>query len=311
MLIYSRVSQIESILEELDASLLREAEVVEEVYPFRCTDYYANLVMQPSLEDPIFAQIFPSIKELEGSGEEDPFGEEESTGVDGLVRRYRDRLLVISTNVCFVHCRFCMRKRNWKKSPFVFENFSGFYRYLMKHPEIEDVIISGGDPFTLSNDAFEELLRIARKVPSVKIIRIGTRAPVVAPGAIYEKLGILERYAPVWINTHFNHPREITPDAAKAIEALIKAGCPVNNQSVLLKGVNDSFEVLARLFKGLLSIGVRPYYLFSCDPVKGTHHFFVPLERALSIVAKLREKLSGMAVPHFAVDGKDGKKILP
>ncbi len=311
MLIYRKVSQIESVLGELDSSLLREAEVVEKEYPFRCTEYYANLVMQPSLKDPVFSQFFPAIEELEGSGGEDPFGEENSTGVDGLVRRYTDRLLVISTNLCFVHCRFCMRKRNWKKSPFVFVNSAGFYQYLVEHPEIEDVIISGGDPFTLPNDVFEELLRIPKKVSSVKIIRIGTRAPVVAPEVVYEKLDILERYSPVWINTHFNHPREITPDAAKAVKALIKAGCPINNQSVLLKGVNDTFEVLARLFKGLLSIGVRPYYLFSCDPVKGTEHFFVPLEKALRIVTRLREELSGMAVPHFAVDGKNGKKILP
>ncbi len=308
MKIYTKIMEIGSFIK--DEKILREAERVEQIYPFRCTDYYLSLVEEFSSSDPIFRQIFPSFSELD-EGEEDPFGEDGSTEHPCLIRRYKDRLLVLSTNQCFVHCRFCTRKRKWRDAPFVFEDFGALERYLKKHPEIQDVLISGGDPFWLPASWFDELLKVVGKIGSVRIVRIGTRSPVVAPEAVEDKLKVLSRHAPVWINTHFNHPKEITGESRKALLSLIKSGCPVNNQSVLLKGINDSYEVLKELLISLLSTGVRPYYLFSCDPVRGTAHFRVPVERGLSLIKRLRKELSGMAVPHFAVDTPHGKRILP
>ncbi len=308
MEVYTSSRQIERLL-DIPEEMVTEALRVEEVYPFRCTHYYASL--SSGVGDPVFKQFFPSLCELEPAGEEDPFGEEGSTSHPHLVRRYKNRLLVLATNCCFVHCRFCMRKRRWKEDPFFFEDLGVLRDYLLAHPEVEDVIISGGDPFFLPDALFSELLRVVRSVPTVKVVRVGTRAPAVAPEVVVEKSRLLEPYAPVWVNTHFNHPAEVTGEAAEAVMSLIKRGCPVNNQSVLLRGVNDDYRVLKELFMGLLSMGVKPYYLFSCDPVRGVSHFFVPVERGLGIVRRLREEASGMAVPHFAVDGKDGKRIIP
>ena len=308
--IYTSVSQIERLL-HVPGSLVDEALKVESFYPFRCTSHYLNLVEYPSYRDPIFAQFFPSVKELEGRGFEDPFGEENTTPHPHLIRRYGNRLLVLSTNVCFVHCRFCTRKRLWRESPFVFEDTDFLRSYLDSHPEIEDVLISGGDPLTLPTDIIERILITVRSLPTVRVVRIGTRAPVVAPDTVYDKLRVLERFAPLWINTHFNHPKEMTEESKRAVMALIKAGCSVNNQTVLLRGVNDSYETLRELFVGLLSMGVRPYYLFVCDPVVGASHFSVPVRRALQLVMRLRREASGMAVPHLAVDGPYGKEIIP
>ena len=310
MVIYSKISQIERVL-QIEEVLLEEAAEVESFFPFRCTSYYANLVRECDFSDPVFSQIFPRREELDFDSTLDPFCEEGSTEHPCLVRRYPNRLLVITTNVCFVHCRFCMRKRKWLDPPFLFEDVGTLVDFLRRHPEVEDVILSGGDPMTLPDALLNELLSAVRSVDTVKIIRIGTRAPVVAPEAVLKKAHVLERFAPVWINTHFNHPRELTDEAAEAVLALIRSGAPVNNQTVLLKGVNDDYHVLKELFVGLLSMGVKPYYLFSCDPVGGVRHFFVPWEKGLGFVERLRREASGMAVPHYAVDGPDGKRIIP
>ncbi len=308
MEIYTKIEEIERFV---DLVLLNEARVVEKVYPFRCTDYYFSLAREKDFSDPIFRQFFPHKAELISEGEDDPFREETSTDIPGLVRRYKNRLLVVTTNLCFVYCRFCMRKRNWKTLPFVFNKLEELEKYLRTHPEIEDVILSGGDPFILPVDLLDELLVRIKAVKNVKIIRIGTRAPVVAPHIFDEKrFLLLKRHAPLWINTHFNHPNEITKESSKLIFSMLKCGVCINNQSVLLKGVNDDFVTLRELCVKLASIGVRPYYLFSCDPVKGTRHFEVNVEKGVELTRMLLSNLSPMVVPRFAVDTKYGKKLL-
>lgn len=308
MKIYTKIEEIERFVEK---TLADEAKAVEEVYPFRCTDYYFFLAKSKDFSDAVFRQFFPEKSELSSCGEEDPFGEDESTGIPHLVRRYKNRLLVVTTNLCFVYCRFCMRKRNWKASPFVFDRFDELENYLKAHPEISDVILSGGDPFALPVELLEELLARIRSVESVRIVRIGTRAPVVAPDIFDGKrLSLLEKYAPLWINTHFNHPNEVTRESRDAILSLLKTGVSINNQSVLLKGVNDSFETLKELFFRLASVGVRPYYLFSCDPVKGTQHFKVDEGRGVELTKRLLSEFGPMVTPRFAVDTRYGKRLL-
>ena len=309
MLIYTKVSQIESLL-NLPAKAFEDAKDVEKVYPFRCTKYFVELAKRVADPEPLIKQFFPDPLELSSDAQEDPFGEDGSTEHPYLVRRYANRLLVLSTNRCFMHCRFCMRKRNWKKPPFVFEDFAFLRDYLKAHPEIEDVLVSGGDPFTLPSEWLEDLLAIVRSVDTVRVLRIGTRAIGAAPHVVLEKVKVLSKFAPVWINAHFNHPAEITAEVKEVVRELLRAGCPVNSQTVLLKEVNDSYQVLRELFVKLLSVGVKPYYLFSCDPVKGVTHFYVPVDKGVAIVERLKREASGMAVPHFAVDGRDGKRIL-
>ena len=310
MKFYTKIEEIERDL-NLPKKEIERAKEVEKVYPFLVNSYYFSLAQEKDYSDPIFTQFFPKFEELEEKGENDPFNEECSTEHPHLIRRYKNRLLVLTTNRCFIHCRFCMRKRNWRKSSFFFRDTNFLIKYIKRHPEIEDVILSGGDPFTLPHEIFEEIVLRLKKEAKVKILRIGTRAPVVAPSAITDrKLKILEKAAPVWINTHFNHEREITDESGVCVLKLLKAGCPVNNQSVLLKNVNDTYICLKKLFTKLLSIGVKPYYLFSCDPVKGTTHFFVEIEKGKKIMENLKKECSGMAIPHYAVDSKNGKEII-
>ncbi|WP_158508775.1 KamA family radical SAM protein [Thermosulfidibacter takaii] len=309
MIIYTKIEQVERFL-DLPQNVLHTAQKVESYYSFRCTDYFLELALENPNGEKILKQVLPSLEELEDNGEWDPFGEDGSTEHPYLIRRYTNRLLVLSTNKCFVHCRFCMRKRKWKEAPFVFQDFGFLERYLKAYPEIEDVLISGGDPFTLPKDWLKSILSLLRRIDTVRIVRIGTRAVGVAPEIIVEKAEVLKDFSPVWINAHFNHPVELTSEVATAVKALLKAGCPVNSQSVLLKGINDDYDTLRELFTGLLSVGIKPYYLFSCDPVRGVRHFSVPLEKGIELMKRLKEEASGMAIPHFAVDGRDGKKIV-
>jgi lysine 2,3-aminomutase len=187
--------------------------------------------------------------------------------------------------------------------------------WLRRHPEVREVLVTGGDPLVLPTARLDAVLRALRRVPSIEILRIGTRVPVVLPQRVTRDLcAMLRRHHPVWMNTHFNHPAELTPESARACERLADAGIPVGNQAVLLRGVNDSVDVLERLFRGLVRMRVRPYYLLQCDPVRGTSHFQVPLRRALAIVDELRARLTGLAVPTFVVDtpGTAGKiPLLP
>jgi len=286
-------------------------------YPCSITPYYLSLARIEDPQDPILKQVVPDRRELEDeqAAAEDPLQEEHHTAVPGLVHRYADRALVLLTNRCAVHCRHCTRKRLWRLGPrdLTREEFRRVLRYLQEHPEIRDVLLSGGDPLVLPDSRLDEILRGIRQIRHVEIIRIGSRVPVVLPQRITPGLcRILERHGPLWLNTQFNHPREITAQAEEACERLLRAGVPVNNQSVLLKGINDDGETLKALCTGLLRIRVRPYYLHQCDPVRGVRHFRTPLDRGLGILAAMQGRVSGLAIPRYMVDlpGRLGKVPL-
>ncbi|MFN4013488.1 MAG: KamA family radical SAM protein [Aquificaceae bacterium] len=289
----------------------------EGFYPMAITPYYLSLMDPEDPKDPIRLQAVPRAVEVDGEvqaqGEEDPFREEGE--IPGLTHRYPDRVLFTLTSFCAVYCRHCMRKRIFKEGgrARTKEEIDRFIDYVKKHEEVREVILSGGEPLSVSNEKLNYVLSRIRQVPHVEIIRINTRLPVLAPQRFFddELLNILERHSPLWINTHFNHPREITEESAEAIERLLRHGIPVNNQTVLLKGVNDSPEIMLKLFRGLLRIKVRPVYLFHCDPVKGAVHFRTSLEKGLEIMEYLRGKISGMGIPTYAVDLPGGKGKVP
>lgn len=241
----------------------------------------------------------------------DPLAEDGDSPVPGLVHRYPDRVLFLVTGFCPVYCRYCTRSR-------MVGNPGGEYRfdttqwqraidYVAATPAVRDVLISGGDPLSLSDDKLDWLLTRLRAIPHVEFLRIGSKMPAVTPQRITPALTrMLRRHHPVWMSIHFTHPDELTPEVGEACERLADAGVPLGSQTVLMAGINDDVATLTRLFHGLLKIRVRPYYLFQCDPVVGTAHFRVPLERALEIVSGLRGHTTGYAVPTFAIDGPGG-----
>ena len=285
-------------------------------YPMAITPYYASLIRKLDVSDPVFAMSVPQIRELTDPAclSEDPLEENEDMPVPGLVHRYPDRALLIATTTCSMYCRHCTRKRvaGTRESTISPLRLKQVYEYLLTHPEIHDVIISGGDPLTMSTDALERVIETLRSIPSVQIIRIGTRTPVVLPQRITDELvGMLKKYHPLWINTHFNHPNELTNQAVAACAKLVDAGIPLGNQSVLLRGINDNPQVFEQLCRGLVRMRVRPYYLFQCDIVKGVEHFRTPLSKGIEIMEYLRGRLSGIAIPTFVVDAPHGGGKIP
>ena len=285
-------------------------------FPLAITPYYASLIGQCSTMDPVFCMSVPNSRELWNPPflRDDPLEEDRDMPVPGLIRRYPDRALVIATTACPMYCRHCTRKRvtGSRESRISEARLRRSVAYLRSNPGIKDVIISGGDPLTLPTDAIEEIVKAIRSVPSVEIIRIGTRTPVTLPMRIsYELVAMLQRYHPLWINTHFNHPVELTADAARACGRLVDAGIPMGNQTVLLKGVNDDIEVMERLLRGLIRIRVRPYYLFQCDLVPGVEHFRTPLSKGIEIMEALRGRMSGLGIPDFVLDVPHGGGKVP
>jgi len=285
-------------------------------YPLAITPYYASLIRRADKTDPIFQMCVPQLVELNDPPflSSDPLEECHDMPVPGLVHRYPDRALLIATTTCSTYCRHCTRKRvaGTRETTISKRRLEQTVAYLREHPEIHDVIVSGGDPLTLSTAHLEEVLASLRQVPSVQIIRIGTRVPVVLPQRITEELcAMLRKYHPIWINTHFNHPYEITPESSEACTRLADAGVPLGNQSVLLRGVNDQPQIIEQLCRKLVSIRVRPYYLYQCDLVRGVEHFRTPLSRGIEIMEYLRGRLSGLAIPTFVVDAPHGGGKIP
>lgn len=307
--IISQYEYVKNLISEKDFNS------VTATFPFMTSAYYFSLADR-SLNDPIMRQLCPSpeeIKETYGLTN-DPLEEEKNSPVPGLVHRYPDRVLLIVTNVCFVNCRHCTRKRLWQYGRNVcsISEIDMMIKYIQQNKEIRDVVVSGGDPLTLPDEKLDEILAKIREISHVEIIRIGTRAPVVYPWRITDKLVLtLKKYRPLWLNTQFNHVKEITPISSEVIRKILEAGIPVNNQSVLLKGINDSKEAITQLCHGLLKIGVRPYYLFHCDPVAGTGHFRTSINKGIEILESMRGHTSGLAVPTFVVDAKNGGGKIP
>jgi len=291
------------------------ARVIEK-YPVIIPPYYLCLIDFGDSKDPIRLQSFPVHEEIEFSqgGEPDPLEEEEDMAVPGLVHRYPDRVLMQVTNFCPMNCRHCTRKREWEEGVWMRSEteIDRMVDYLARTPEVRDVLISGGDPLVLSTPKLEKIIAKLRAIPHIEILRIGTRFPVVLPQRLDEEFAeMLSRYRPLWVNTHFNHPREITREAALACDRLQRAGIPMNNQSVLLKGVNDRLPVMRALCHGLLKIGVRPYYLYQCDPVKGAEHLRTSVWKGIEIIEGLRGHTTGFAVPQFVIDAPGGGGKIP
>ena len=305
----NRITCIEQLVQFIPLSTEEQAQLklVTMRYPLSVTPYYLSLINPDDPDDPIRKQAIPSPMEMTmGSmGLEDPLDERKDTVVPGLVHRYPDRVLLVLTDICPMFCRHCTRKREWRNGGWVRSpaEVQAMLDYISRHKAVRDIIISGGDPLTLSTGHLEDIISRLRKIRHVEIIRVGTRFPVVLPQRIDNELcRMLAKHGPIWLNTHFNHVREITPEAAEACDRLLRSGVPVNNQSVLLRGINDSVEAQTRLCHALLRIKVRPYYLFQCDEVQGAEHLRTPVETGIRIIEGMRGHTSGLAIPSFVID---------
>lgn len=288
------------------------AERLNKLFHIRINPYYLGLIRYPG--DPIWLQCIPDARELEEDGlPVDPLAEDEQSPVPSITHRYPDRVLFLVTSQCSMYCRFCTRKRKVGDSTKINMKFlQPGIDYIRAHPEVRDVILSGGDPLMLTDHMLEKVLKALREIPHVEIIRLGTKMPCVLPQRITPKLcRMLRNYHPIYVNTHFNHPWECTPESKRACEMLADAGCPVGNQAVLMKGVNDNPEVMLELMRKLLAMRVRPYYIYQADATKGTNYFRTPVRVGLEIMDRLRGHTSGLAVPHFVIDAPGGGGKIP
>jgi lysine 2,3-aminomutase len=298
--------------EERDGALAAE----QAGLPLSVTPYYLGLADRDDPSCPIRRQIVPHAAERrEVPGDlRDPLGEEAHEVAPGLVQRYPDRALLLATDRCAVYCRFCTRSRlvGAGGGAASLERLAPAFAYLRAHPEVRDVIVSGGDPLAMSTDRLVRVVRALRGVPSVETIRLATRVPVALPQRIRpELLRALRPMHPLWVMTHFNHPKELTEASRLACRRLADAGFPVMNHTVLLRGVNDDAAVLAVLFRGLVRERVRPYYLLQADPVRGTGHLRTPIAAGVRIMGELQGRLSGIALPKFIVDTPGGMGKVP
>jgi len=276
-------------------------------YPFGISEYLDSKINWNNEDDPIRKQIFPDVRELENLNSEassDPLNEEKLMPVKRLIYRYPDRAVLMVTNRCSAYCRHCNRKRYWNKNEkdISIPELKKIVFYLNNNPKIREIIISGGDPFILSTEKLKKVLDAVYSVKTIEVVRIGTRIPVFDPEKINKNLcDLLESYPSIWVNTQFNHPTEITEESKAACKKLQKAGIPVSNQSVLLKGVNDTAEIMIELCRKLQKIKVRPYYLFQCDFAEGTEHFWTPISVAKNILRKMIGFTGGLCVPRFVI----------
>lgn len=290
--------------------------ISSQTIPLNITPYYASLMDVDDPKDPVRMQSVPLSSEMVRTkyDMEDPLHEDTDSPVPGLTHRYPDRVLFLVTNQCSMYCRYCTRRRFSGQIGMGVpkKQLDACIEYIRSRPEVRDVLISGGDGLLINDRVLEYVLSSLRAIPHVEIIRIGTRAPVVFPQRITENLcNILKKYHPVWLNTHFNHPKEITPEAKQACEMLANAGVPLGNQSVILAGINDCPNTMKKLVQDLVKIRVRPYYIYQCDLSEGIGHFRTPVSKGIEIIEHLRGHTSGYAVPTFVVDAPHGGGKIP
>jgi lysine 2,3-aminomutase len=285
--------------------------------PLRITPHYAGLIKRSKSNTQLRKCVIPSADEfLKTSGEMiDPLGEEHDSPLPNLIHRYPDRVLLLVTGFCSTYCRYCTRSRvvaHDQDYHFGKIHLDRAFEYIAANKEIRDVLISGGDPFTMEDSAIEYILSRLRKIKHVEFIRIGTKVPVVLPQRITQTfVNILKKYHPLWLSIHFTHPSEITPEVKEACERLADAGIPLGSQTVLLKDINDNPETMKALMHKLLKIRVRPYYLYQCDPICGSSHFRTTIEKGIDIIRNLRGFTTGYAVPTFVVDAPGGGGKIP
>jgi lysine 2,3-aminomutase len=286
-------------------------------FPMSITPYYASLIEKENYHnDPIFRQAFPNPAELKISRYDmsDPLHEDKDSPVQGITHRYPDRVLFLVSNRCSMYCRHCTRKRKVGDPDHIpsKEQILKSISYIRNNRQIRDVLLSGGDPFMLPDDYLDWILTELREIPHIEIIRIGSRMPVVLPYRITDALvEMLKKHHPIWLNTHFNHPKEITRSAREALQKLADAGIPLGNQSVLLAGVNDCPRIMKKLNQKLVQNRVRPYYLFQCDLSEGLSHFRTPIGKGIEIVESLIGHTTGFAVPTYVIDAPGGGGKIP
>jgi lysine 2,3-aminomutase len=296
----------------LDKKESEEIERASCVHPFKIPDFYAGLMDRENPRCPIRRQAIPSVEELSGNGKADPLNEEGFSETPSFVRKYPKRGVFLVNAECAMYCRFCNRRRlvgkGWEPKAFRDDTL----RYLEMAEEVEEVIVSGGDPFMLPPAEFDYILSRLRAIPRLRTIRVSTRIPVVYPeGMSKDHLASLKKASPVWVVIHINHPKEISPQFVEAAKELRQTGSIMISQTVLLRGVNDCPHIMAHLFDGLVSCGVKPYYLFQLDEVKGAQHFKVRLKKGIEIMRYLRDHSSGLAIPQYALDITGGLGKAP
>jgi len=308
-------SQVLAKLLPLTPRQRTEIERVGKTFRWAVSPYYLSLMDDTDPFDPIRLQGLPTQAELfEDFGEEDPMGEEITSPAPSITRRYPDRLIINVTNMCAMYCRHCQRRRNIGETDTHSPRFQleEALDYIRVNPEIRDVLVTGGDALLLSDQTLDWLLGELHAIPHVEIKRLGTRAPVTIPMRITDELcAILAKYPPIYINTQFNHPKEVTEDAKKAADKLVAAGVVLGNQAVLLKGINNKPAIMKKLNQELLKIRVRPYYIFHAKNVKGTRHFVTPIQDGIAIIEQLRGYTSGLAVPTYIINAPKGGGKTP
>ena len=280
------------------------------------TPYYISLIDPNNPDCPVRKQAVPTGKETYQSPADllDPLHEDEDSPVPGLTHRYPDRVLLLITDMCSMYCRHCTRRRfaGQKDGESAIDRIDKAIEYIAKTPQVRDVLLSGGDSLCVSDERLEYIISRVRAIPHVEIIRLGSRTPVVCPQRITDDLvNMLKKYHPIWLNTHFNHPQEVTKEAAEACAKLANAGIPLGNQTVLLRGVNDCVNTMKKLMHELVKMRVRPYYIYQCDLSMGIEHFRTPVSKGIEIIEGLRGHTSGYAVPTFVVDAPGGGGKTP
>ena len=314
----NRITDIEKLAEILEISESEKANISNCLVKFRMaiTPYYASLMDSHDIYDPIRMQAVPSISEMNVFPWEmqDPLNEEGSSPIKNIVHRYPDRVLFLLTGCCAMYCRHCSRRRfvGEEDNAITNKEIEDAVDYIRKTSEIRDVLISGGDPLTLSDERLDYILSELRGISHIDTIRIGTRVPVTMPMRITSSLlSVLKKHHPIWINTHFNHPNELTDTAVQACSKIVDAGIPLGNQSVLLKGINDDVEVMKKLLLKLIKARIRPYYLYQCDLSEGLEHFRTDVRVGIKIIQDLTGNISGYAIPRFVIDAPGGGGKIP
>lgn len=316
--IKNRLKNVDDVVRVLNPpeEIIEGIKIATRHFRMSITPYYAGLIDLDNPYCPIKAQAIPSANEAQFSESDmvDPLEEDRDSPVPGLIHRYPDRVLLLVTGICSMYCRHCTRRRLVGHTDMHYDSkrFQCAIDYIAAHPEVRDVIVSGGDPLTMSTERLEQLIKKLRDIPHVEIVRLGSRIPVVLPMRITPNLiKMLRKYHPIYFATHFNHAREITRESTKACTMLADGGFPIENQSVLLRDVNDCPHVFKELNQKLLSIRVRPYYIYQCDLSRGISHFRTSLGRGIQIMEALRGHTSGLAVPTFVVDLPGGGGKVP
>jgi lysine 2,3-aminomutase len=308
------VEEIEKVVPLTESE--RKALQTSGLFRVDITPYFISLIDPDDPNDPVRIQIIPRAEEMQAftSMMEDSLAEDRHSPVPGLVHRYPDRVLMLVTTQCASYCRYCTRSRivGDPGQTFSRQEFEAQIEYLKRTPQVRDVLLSGGDPLVLAPKILEEILRRLREIPHIEIVRIGSRVPVFLPMRVTQELcDMLEKYHPLWINIHINHPNEISQELADACDRMSRAGIPLGNQSVLLAGVNDCVHIQRELVQKTTRIRVRPYYLYQCDLVEGAGHFRTPVAKGIEIIEGLRGHTSGYAVPQFIVDAPGGGGKIP